>query len=162
MKSRGLLRRGWSYPETVEHVLFQCIRYNNERLKNQIKSLGRNSLSLQSLLRNSLQVSKRLLDFLKSTNLIKIILSYYWLIDFSCFLFTPHWCSTLHLSRRQKCTKRLLANRHQIKRRRRKGWRKRIKKKQWDKKREEKAAGFTKLKGKWDRCEVQGKTGEKM
>lgn len=37
-----------------------------------------------------------------------------------------------------------------------------FKKKQWDKKGEEKAAGFTKLKGKWDRCEVQGKTGEKM
>ncbi len=61
--------------ETVEHVLLECTRYRNERLKleSQIKSIGLSGLSIQNLLRNSSQVFKILLEFVKVTNLIKII-----------------------------------------------------------------------------------------
>ncbi len=50
-------------PETVEHVLLECTRYRNERIKleNQIKSIGLSGLSIQNLLRNSSQVFKILL-----------------------------------------------------------------------------------------------------
>jgi len=58
-------------PETVEHVLINCRAYEMERLqlKEELKSAGINSMTLQNVLNSSHKGYKALINFLKITKL---------------------------------------------------------------------------------------------
>ncbi len=58
-----------------EHVISQCVKYENQRIKfrDELKKYGVNTLNLKNIFKVGDQLYKALFNFLKETGLMKII-----------------------------------------------------------------------------------------